>query len=159
MTIAARLQHYLDGQGVGYDTVPHQRTSTSAGSAQATHVPGDRLAKPVVIHHDGGYVLAVVPSTHRVELGVVRDILGGRPGLATEAEIARLFDDCELGAVPPIGAAYGLPVLLDESLDGAADLYFEGGDHRTLVHVSGDAFQTLTKDARRARFSHSAESA
>src|ERR1700693_213164 len=105
MTIAARLQHYLDGQGVGYDTVPHQRTSTSAGSAQATHVPGDRLAKPVVIHHDGGYVLAVVPSTHRVELGVVRDILGGHPGLATEAEIARLFDDCELGAVPPIGAA------------------------------------------------------
>jgi hypothetical protein len=51
MTIAARLQQYLDSQGVGYDTVPHQRMSTSAGSAQATHVPGDRLANPVVIDH------------------------------------------------------------------------------------------------------------
>ncbi|HYZ32617.1 MAG TPA: YbaK/EbsC family protein, partial [Crenalkalicoccus sp.] len=75
------------------------------------------------------------------------------------AEIARLFDDCELGAVPPIGAAYGVPVLVDESLDGAAELYFEGGDHRTLVHVGGAAFRALTKDARRARFSHLAESA
>ncbi|HYI81677.1 MAG TPA: YbaK/EbsC family protein, partial [Acetobacteraceae bacterium] len=50
---------------------------------------------------------------------------------ATEAEIARLFDGCDFGAVPPVGAAYGLPVLLDESLDGASELYFQGGDHTT----------------------------
>jgi Ala-tRNA(Pro) deacylase len=48
-------------------------------------------------------------------------------------------------------------VLVDESLDRTADLYFEGGDHSTPVHVQRDAFQTLTKDARRARFSHPAE--
>jgi hypothetical protein len=48
-------------------------------------------------------------------------------------------------------------VLVDESLDGPADPYFEGGDHSTPVHVQRDAFQTLTKDARRARFSHPAE--
>lgn len=154
MTIATRLRQYLDGQGVGYDAVPHAPTSTSAGSAHATHVPGEKLAKAVVIHNEDGYLLAVVPSTHRVELGVVRDVLGGRPGLATEPEVAGLFNDCEPGAVPPIGAAYGVPMLVDESLDGAADLYFEGGDHRTLVHVGGDAFRRLTMDARRARFSH-----
>jgi Ala-tRNA(Pro) deacylase len=159
MTIATRLRRYLDSQGVDYDTVPHPRTSTSAGSARAAHVPGDRLAKPVALHHEDGYVLAVVPSTHRVELGTLRDVLGGRPGLATEAEIARLFDDCEIGAVPPIGAAYGLPVLLDESLDSIADVYFEGGDHSTLVHVGRDAFRRLTKEARRERFSHPAEDA
>jgi Ala-tRNA(Pro) deacylase len=159
MTIATRLRQYLESQGVGYDTVPHSPTSTTAGSAHAAHVTGEGVAKPVVLHHKDGYVLAVVPSTHRVELGALRDVLGGRPGLATEAEIARLFDDCELGAVPPIGAAYGVPMLVDESLDGAAELYFEGGDHRTLVHVGGDVFRALTKNARRARFSHLAESA
>jgi len=157
MTIAVRLQRYLDSQGVSYDAIPHPRATTSAGSAHAAHVPGTHVAKPVVVHHEDGYVLAIVPSTHRVELGSLRDILGRHLGLATEAEIDRLFDDCETGAVPPIGAAYGLPVLVDESLDGAADLFFEGGDHRTLVHVRGDAFRALTKDARRARFSHPAE--
>jgi Ala-tRNA(Pro) deacylase len=157
MTISVRLQQYLDSQDVSYDAVPHRRTVTNAGSAHAAHIPEANVAKPVVVHHEDGYVLAVVPSTHRVELGALRDILGRRPGLATEAEIARLFDDCEIGAVPPVGAAYGLPVLVDESLDGATDLYFEGGDHSTLVHVRRDAFQTLTKGARRARFSHPAE--
>jgi Ala-tRNA(Pro) deacylase len=159
MTIAVRLRQYLDGKGVGYDAVTHSPTTTSAGLAHATHVPGDRVAKPVVIHYRDGYVLAVVPSTYRVELGVVREVLGGRPSLATEAEVAQLFEDCELGAVPPIGAAYGVPVLMDESLDGAGDLYFEGGDHRTLIRVGGDAFRLLTKDARRARFSHPAADA
>lgn len=159
MTIAARLRQYLDGEGVGYDAVPHPRATTSAGSAHAAHVPGTSVAKPVVVHHGDGYVLAVVPSTHRVELGALRDVLGRRPGLATEAEIARLFDDCEFGAVPPVGAAYGLPVLLDESLDGASELHFEGGDHTTLVRVGGDAFRALMKDARRARFSHPAAGA
>ncbi len=159
MVVAVRLRQYLDSQGVGYDTVAHAPTNTSVGSMRAAHVTGNGLAKAVVVHHEDGYILAVVPSTYRVEFDSLRDILGRRSCLATEAEIARLFGDCELGAVPPIGAAYGLPVLVDESLDGAADLYFEGGDHSTLVHVGRDAFQVLTKDARRARFSHLAEDA
>jgi Ala-tRNA(Pro) deacylase len=156
MSIAKRLQDYLDREGIRYELVEHSRTTTSSQTAQAAHVPGRRVAKSVVVHHELGYVLAVVPSTHRVMLGVLQDILDKRLGLASEDEVARIFNDCDLGAVPPVGAAYGVPVVLDESLDDASDLYFEGGDHRTLVHVTGDAFQALTKDARRARFCYRA---
>jgi Ala-tRNA(Pro) deacylase len=156
MTIAARLRHYLDGEGVRYDVVSHPRTATSSQAAESAHIPGDQVAKSVVIHHELGYLLAVVPSTNRVELSTLQDLLDKRLGLATEDEIATLFDDCETGAVPPVGAAYGVPVILDDSLNAMADLYFEGGDHKSLVHVSGDAFRLLTKDARRARFSHHA---
>ncbi|MBW8270837.1 aminoacyl-tRNA deacylase [Caldovatus aquaticus] len=156
MTIANRLQQYLDGAGIGYDTVAHPRTMTAARSAEAAHVPGSQVAKSVLVHWEDGYFLAVVPSSHRVELDTLQDIADRRLGLATEDEIARVFDDCELGAVPPVGAAYGVPVFLDASLDAAPDLYFEGGDHTTLVHVSGEAFRALMKDARRARFSHPA---
>jgi Ala-tRNA(Pro) deacylase len=112
------------------------------------------MAKCVLVHHESGYALAVVPSTHRVELGVLQDLLDRRLGLASETEVGTLFDDCDIGAVPPIGAAYDVPVILDESLGDATDIYFEGGDHRTLVHVSGTDFRNLTSDARRARFSH-----
>ena len=75
-------------------------------------------------------------------------------GLASEDEVFSLFDDCDIGAIPPIGAAYDVPVIVDDSLGDAADIYFEGGDHRTLVHVSGKDFRDLTMDARHARFSH-----
>jgi Ala-tRNA(Pro) deacylase len=156
MTIAPRLRQFLDSEGVRYDVVSHPRTSTSSQSAEVAHIPGNQVAKSVVVHHELGYVLAVVPSTHRVELGTLQELLDKRLGLATEGEVTTLFNDCETGAIPPVGAAYGVPVILDQSLGDVSDLYFEGGDHKSLVHVSSDAFRLLTKDARRARFSHQA---
>jgi Ala-tRNA(Pro) deacylase len=105
MTIATRLRQYLDSEGVDYDVVPHPRTTTSVGSAHAAHVPGDQVGKPVVVHHGLGYVLAVVPGTHRVELGTLQSILDKPLRLATEDELGRLFEDCELGAIPPIGSS------------------------------------------------------
>jgi Ala-tRNA(Pro) deacylase len=154
MTIARRLRQYLESEGIDYDTREHVRTATSSRSAEAAHVSGEQLVKSVIVHHEQGYVVAVAPSTHRVELATLQGILNMRLGLATESEIAKLFDDCELGAIPPVGAAYGLAVIIDESATHLPDVYFEGGDHATLVHVRGDAFDRLMKDAPRHRFSH-----
>ena len=156
MAIADRLHHYMQRKGVHFDVVAHAPTMTSSATAQAAHIPGVRVAKPVVIHHEMGFLVAVVPSTHRVELSTLQELLDRRLGLATEAEITTLFTDCQLGAIPPIGAAYGVPVMLDDSLADATDLYFEGGDHTSLIHVSGQAFRMLTNDARHGRFSHPA---
>ena len=156
MTIASKLEQYINDHGITYDLVVHPRTETASDSAHAAHIPGRRVAKTVVIHQKDAYCLAVVPSTHRIELDTLAEFIGARLGLATEEEIAELFDDCDVGAVPPVGAAYGLSVALDESLGEVSDVYFEGGDHRTLVHVKSDAFKELMKDAREGRFSHQA---
>jgi Ala-tRNA(Pro) deacylase len=156
MTIAHKLKDYLDGTGIFYDTVAHHRTATSRQTAVAAHIPGGRMAKSVLVHHELGYALAVVPTTHRIEFGALQEVMDKRLGLASEDEVSSLFDDCDIGAIPPIGAAYDVPVILDESIDDVDDVYFEGGDHRTLVHVSGKDFRNLTRDAVRARFSHMA---
>ena len=154
--IANKLQQYLTDHHIPYEVVPHTRSATSSETARVAHVPGSKVVKSVVIHHELGYMLALVPSTHRVELDTLQNILDRRLGLAREEDVAPIFDDCAVGAIPPLGDAYDVPVLVDESLAGASDMYFEGGDHATLVHVSGDAFHELTREARRARFSHPA---
>lgn len=154
MTIAPRLKEYLNSEGIAYDVVSHPRTYTSNEAAQAAHVSGERVVKAVVIHHELGFFVAVVPTTHRIDLGTLQDLMGTRLGLAAEAEVGELFDDCDLGAVPPVGAAYGIDVVLDESLADVPEVYFEGGDHTTLIHASSDAFQSMVKDARRGQFSH-----
>ncbi|WP_315925986.1 aminoacyl-tRNA deacylase [Mesorhizobium sp. SP-1A] len=156
MTIARKLQDYLAGKGIRYETVAHHRTSTSSQTAQAAHVPGRRLAKSVLLHHETGYALAVVPSNHRVELGTLQEVIDRRLGLASEDEVGQLFSDCDVGAVPPVGAAYGVPVVLDDSFGAPGDVYFEGGDHKTLVHVSGGDFLDLLQGARMVRISHPA---
>ncbi|MFQ5984758.1 MAG: aminoacyl-tRNA deacylase [Alphaproteobacteria bacterium] len=154
MPIAATLKQYLKDQGVEYDVQTHLRTPSSSRSAQAAHVSGERVAKAVVLHDAKGYVLAVIPATHRLELDTVQRLLDRRLNLASEGEIGELFKDCDLGAVPAVGAAYGLDVILDEILVGQPDVFFEGGDHSSLVHVGGQEFEKLMANARRGRFSH-----
>jgi Ala-tRNA(Pro) deacylase len=154
MSIAKRLKAHLDAEGVAYETVDHPRTTTSSRAAEAAHIPGSRLAKTVVIHLENGPVLAVVPSSHRVDLGELQSLLDRRLGLASETEIGELFDDCDLGAAPPVGSAYNVPTVLDRSLSGLDRVWFEGGDHRTLVSVAGADFDRLMRGARMGGFSH-----
>jgi len=154
MAVAKKVDRILAESGVPYEIIAHERTDSTSRTAQASHVGGGRMAKAVILHDGERYVLGVVPSTHRVELDTLGHFLNRHLTLAAEGEAARLFDDCAVGADPPVGAAYGLPVVVDEALLENEDVYFEGGDHQSLIHLSADAFVTLLHDARRARFSH-----
>lgn len=143
MTIAASVQRHLNREGVRYELIEHPRTLDSAHTAQASHVLGAQLAKGTVLKDDRGYIIAVVPASRKVDLGALHLRLGRQVGLATEHDLEILFDDCEPGAVPPLGVAYGIDAILDDSLMDQSDIYFEAGDHRGLVHVSGDDFRKL----------------
>jgi Ala-tRNA(Pro) deacylase len=151
MSIAAKVQTCLSLSGVQYDIIEHPRTSNSTHTAQAAHVPGARVAKSVVLEDGDKYLMAVVPATDHVDLGALHRHLGRKIGLATEEEVAKVFADCEPGAVPPFGQVYGIETILDEAFVDAEEVYFEGGDHRALVHVNGSDFLKLMHEAPRAR--------
>jgi Ala-tRNA(Pro) deacylase len=153
MTIAATLQRHLEGQGIGYEVRSHPLTGSSSETAQSAHISGNRIAKTVVLRDGDGYLLAVLPASHHLSLEMLQAWLGRSVALASEQEVGKLFPDCDLGAIPPIGDAYGLDVVLEESLGQLEEVYFEGGDHRTLVKVGGDQFRRLMSGARQGRFS------
>jgi Ala-tRNA(Pro) deacylase len=123
-------------------------------TAEACHISGDCLAKAVVLRRDGSHLLAVLPASHRINLPELRMGLGEDVDMASESDIDGLFYDCARGAVPPIGECYGLDVIVDETIDSQPEIYFEGGDHATLVHMSQSAFARLTTKARHERFSY-----
>lgn len=154
MTIAVTVQDHLSRESVRYEVISHEHTRDSSHSAQAAHIPGDQLAKCVILEDREGYLMAVLPATHKVDLGAVHRQLNRRLGLATDREIADLFKDCEPGAIPPLGRAYGMKTILDVSLMGSHDIYFEAGDHVALVHVTGKDFLRLMADAPRGEISH-----
>ncbi|NOX75225.1 MAG: YbaK/EbsC family protein [Gammaproteobacteria bacterium] len=153
MAVATTLQDYLDRWGVKYDVVPHSRTDSSLKTAESAHVSGEKLAKCVVTEDYRGYLMVVVPASHQVEFSLLDDQLDRRLALATEQELTDIFSDCELGAIPPLGEAYGIDVALDNSLLNCGDVYFEAGDHTELIHLSGDDFRDLMAGAERGQFS------
>jgi len=153
MAIAQTLQRFLDKRAVSYDVAAHKRTHCSSATAEAGGVPKDNLAKGVLIRRKDGYLLAIVPASCQVKLSAVGRWLDQPVGLATEAEVAEVFGDCDPGSVPPVGGAYGISAVLDDRLDGLNDIYFEAGDHRTLVHLKGSEFRRLMVGTPYARIS------
>ena len=153
MATALTVQQYFEAQGIAYDVLPHGPTTSSLDTAAIAPVSPDKLAKVVILKTDAGYLLVVVPASRHLEWTALRDCLDQDLALATEEEIAWLLPDCTAGAVPPIGEAYGIETLVDDSIAAQPDIYFEGGDHTTLVHMSGPAFCTVMAHARHGRFS------
>jgi Ala-tRNA(Pro) deacylase len=153
MAIAISLKQYLSDNHIEYDTLAHPYTLSSTKTAQASHIPGAHIAKAVLLKKEDDYLLAALPASRHIRFDDVEAILQHDVRLATEEEVETLFSDCELGAIPPIGKAYGLDVLMDDSLSGSKDVYFEAGDHATLVHVDADQFGKMMASVRHGQFS------
>jgi Ala-tRNA(Pro) deacylase len=153
MGIAITLQQFLEAQSVPYEVLEHRQPRSPVRTADASHVPAGCLAKGVVVKHRQGYILTIVPASRQVRLEEVGRWLEQPVALASEDEASALFPDCERGAVPPIPAAYGLTAVVDACLEGHEDIYFEGGDHRALVHVTGAQFDRLMERVPHGQFS------
>jgi Ala-tRNA(Pro) deacylase len=153
MAIAAKVKSYLDAQGFQYELIGHYLTGSSHESAEAAHIDEGHIAKAVILTGQQGPVMAVVPGDSWVSLSAVQRMLDRELVLAQEDETASLFADCDQGAIPPLGPAYGIETLLDEALVSLAFHYFESGDHQTLLKVRGEDFLKLLGGARRGHFS------
>ena len=143
MAIAKTLIKYLDSRGIVYSMVEHAHTATSYDTAHAAHIPAHQLAKAVVLKDQEGFVVGVVPANHSLEISWVNEELNRNLQLASEDEFKSFFADCEPGAVPALGDAYGLNVIWDNGLSYTTDVYIEAGDHEHLFCLDRKSFKKL----------------
>ena len=148
MSIPYRVQDYLARRGIPWDPLAHEASRCALDAAHLAHVDPGQVAKAVVLETPETFLMAVVPADHRVDLDALSRDLDEPVVVASERALDPLLPDCSPGAVPPLGDAYGLRMLWDPALGDRGDVYFEGGDHRTLVHLDGPYFAELMRGAR-----------
>ena len=153
MSIPSHLSSYLDQRGVRYEICPHEHSRTSAETARSAHVRPGQLAKSVILEDDAGCVMAVIPADKAVMVGELARMLGRKElRLADEGRIATLFADCDLGAVPPLGMAWGVETIVDDEIEASEVVYMEGGDHERLLRMSHEQFHALMSSQPHGRF-------
>jgi Ala-tRNA(Pro) deacylase len=153
MSIPSRLSAFLEQRGTDYEICAHRHSRSSAETARAAHVLPHQVAKSVILEDDAGVVMAVVPADKQVMLREAAQLLGRKSlRLADEERVASLFTDCERGAIPPVGMAWGLPTLVDDELDENPEVYLECGDHESLLRMPRQGFRELMQDARHGHF-------
>lgn len=147
MRMANTLKYCLQKEQLTFDVLRHPHSAYSLESARKAGIPANRMAKPVVLNdHQGHYLMAVLPANRHLDMGKVRH---GKQDweLTSEQKVGGLFKDCELGAIPPVGTAYGMSMVIDPELTRQSDIYFESGDHEGLVHMAMDQFLRLVPKA------------
>lgn len=138
------LKNYLDQNQVPYEVTTHPEAYTSQEVAATLHKTGKRLAKVVMVKAEDKLVMCVLPAHELVDIGRLETILGSKPvRLATEEEFKDLFPDCDIGARPPFGNLYDVPVYLDERLAQYDKFYFEAGSHTEIVTMAMDDYRRL----------------
>lgn len=159
MAINARLLELLGRERVRYEVVPHRQTVRTHEAAQAVHVAGRHVAKPVVVRDAAGMdFLVVLPAPWHVDRHLLQRVTG-RTGVTIEdeAELKRLFPDCEIGAMPPVGHLYGLQMYVDPCLiEEQDDIWFQAGNHEELVHMSVEDFARVAAPFHRDACLHHA---
>lgn len=147
MSTANAIRRFLEDHHVRGETMPHPHTATALASAEAAQVDAECVAKAVMVGDERGLMMAVVPASHYVKMKELRRQTGRPLHLVPEREFATMFPDCEVGAIPPFGPAYGMPMIWDDCLAEKSDIYFETGDHESLMHVSGRDFVDLVRSS------------
>jgi len=144
MPLSGRICSFLDSHHAPYSLTTHRSAFTANEVASAEHLPVWEVAKSVVVVGDHKYYILVIPAHRHIDWREARTALGVRNlRLATEMELSDLFPDCEVGANPPIGHPYGLPVYLDSELASESRITFNAGTHRECLHMNTEDYRKL----------------
>ena len=148
MTTLERLLQFLDNAHICYAHTKHSLAFTALEVAFAEHMSPHKMAKTVVYGGAQGYGLAVLPADYLINMETLGRFLNDPSiRLATERELGELFPECELGAMPPFGNLFHLPVLLDTSAAEQEFIVFNAGTHRDVIHMHCGDFKRLVDPA------------
>jgi Ala-tRNA(Pro) deacylase len=139
-----RIKAYLRHHRVEFDAQHHPVAYTAQDVAASEHLPSQLMAKVVMVVADGRLAMLVVPTSRRVDEERAAAAMNAKVvRLATEEEFASTFADCEVGAMPPFGNLYGVPVYVDEELAEDESITFQAGTHTWTITLTYADFERL----------------
>jgi Ala-tRNA(Pro) deacylase len=145
----AKLQDllaYLERNGIAHEVVAHAPAYSAHGVATAVRLPDKTIAKTLMVRADDRHVMVVLPADHRLDDHALKVALGTKHiSLVREEELSHLFPDCELGAMPPFGNLYALPVFVDSSLTEDEEIVFNACTHTHAVRMRTSDYLRLVR--------------
>lgn len=145
MALPKKVKQYLKENRIKYRIIRHKEVFTTQEVAAKQHVSGKELAKVVIVKAKD-FAMMVLPANLLLDIKKAKKILKAKSlRLAREAEIEKLFPDCEVGAMLPFGNIYDLPVYIDKSLTEKERVVFKAGDHTHTIAMKSEDLMRLVQ--------------
>lgn len=137
------LKEFLDNHHVKYWSINHSPGFTAQEIAASAHISGKQLAKTVIVKIGNKFAMVVLPANEHINFAALKELTGLSADLAKESDFKGKFPECEVGAMPPFGNLFDMPVYVSNHLGNYAEIIFNAGTHSELMKLAYRDFERL----------------
>ncbi|MBI5613694.1 aspartate--tRNA ligase [Candidatus Gottesmanbacteria bacterium] len=135
----------LESAKVSYEQTEHERVVTSEDAARVRNAPLSEGAKALIFYEDESPVMLVIAADLKVDTKLVKSLHGIKNlRMATPVEVKKV-SGVDIGAVPPFGNLFRIPVYMDEGLRRNDMIVFNAGLHTKSVRMKERDYESLVK--------------
>lgn len=117
MALAPKLERFFNQRGIPFRKFSIDQAAANVEAAViACGRPQSEFVTTTPLIDINGVLMVVHGYSSSVDLDLVHKSTGRRMQPLTAKQVARLFSDCAPGFSPPVGAAYDVPVLVEEDV-------------------------------------------
>lgn len=145
MNIPDSVRSYLDQQQLAYQLLTYPPNTALGQVGEMLSLSYRRLMRAVLLQDQNGPLMAILPYSHILDFSLLCQFREVEPEPLYGAENQKFFQSrgCKGDSRPPLPGAFGIPALVDSSLPGEGDVYFESGSGDSLIKMTGRDFSNL----------------
>ena len=87
-----KVKAFLDEHHIKYVVISHSKAYTAQGIAAVAHIPGQELAKTVIVKLDGALEMAVLPASYQVDLLALKKVTGSKAVTTRSRQTRKTFE-------------------------------------------------------------------
>ena len=141
--IYAEIIALLDKHNAIYKTYEHKAVFTSGEAAKVRGTDIHQGAKALVMIADKKALMLVLPADLKADTKAIKQKLQIRDLRLASAQEAEQLTGTRIGAVPPFGNLFELPVYVDETLRENEEIAFNAGLHTKSIKMKEKDFEAI----------------
>lgn len=140
-----RIISDIKKSGFSYKPYTHEPVRTSEEAAKVRNTPLSWGAKAILMFGDDKPVMLVVAGDTKIDPKLYKKISGVKDLRMATAEEVVDVTSVPIGAVPPFGHVFGIPVYMDEDLRKNKRVVFNAGFHEQSVELAESDYESIAK--------------
>lgn len=140
-----RIVKDIEKHGFSYQLYEHEKVVTSQQAAVVRKTDIREGAKAIVMYTDGKPAMVVVPGDKKIDMKAFKQSYGVKDlRMATPTEVEQITT-VEIGAVPPFGHLFSIPIYMDESMRRVERVSFNAGSHTKSISMTRTDYESLAR--------------
>jgi len=144
-SVFENIKNLLDKNKIEYKLIEHKPVFTSEDAAKIRGSSLSLGAKALIMKADKKSIMIVVPGDKKVDTSTFKKLYQIKDlEMATREEV-KTISGVEVGAVPPFGNLFKIPLYFDEAIVKSEIVFFNAGSHSRSISLRGSDLEKVTK--------------